>query len=76
MMEDLSGRYDIKLSTSIGGFGYKTAEIEDLSVLIGLTDQDMYLEKRRKKALKTKRINVFEPAVSARGGSFRFFQNN
>lgn len=49
-----SGRYDFKLSTSIGDSRYKAAEIEDLSVLIDLADQNMYLEKRRKKALKGK----------------------
>ena len=49
-----SGRYDFKLSTSIGGSGYKATEIEDLSILIDLADQNMYLEKRRKKAQKEK----------------------
>lgn len=49
-----SGRYGFKLSTSIGNSQYKATEIVDLSVLIDLADHDMYLEKRRKKALKNK----------------------
>lgn len=49
-----SNRYGFKLSTSIGCSEYKATEIEDLSVLIDLADQNMYLEKRRKKAQKNK----------------------
>ncbi len=49
-----SGRYKFKLSTSLGGSGYKATDIDDLSVLIDLADQNMYLEKRRKKAQKEK----------------------
>lgn len=47
-------RYPFKLSTSIGCAAYKAVEIEDLSVLIELADQNMYIEKRRKKELKNK----------------------
>lgn len=53
-----SGRYDFTLSTSIGGSGYKATDIADLSVLIDLADQNMYKEKRKKKALKNRPNNT------------------
>ena len=49
-----SGRYSFKLSTSIGNSKYKATEIEDLSVLIDLADQDMYQKKRQKKKMQAK----------------------
>lgn len=45
-----SNKYKFKLSTSIGGSGYWAKDITDLSLLIDQADQNMYEEKRRKKA--------------------------
>ncbi|MBR3840845.1 MAG: GGDEF domain-containing protein [Erysipelotrichales bacterium] len=45
-----SKMYSFTLSTSVGGSKYRAREIEDLSVLIDIADQNMYEEKRRKKA--------------------------
>lgn len=42
--------YNFVLSTSIGGSGYYARDIKDLSVLIDQADQNMYEEKRKKKA--------------------------
>lgn len=52
-----SNRYPFKLSTSIGGSGYYAKDITDLSVLIEQADQNMYEEKRRKKAEREKANN-------------------
>lgn len=49
-----SGRYNFHLSTSVGNSRYRATEIEDLSVLIDLADQDMYLKKRQKKKMQAK----------------------
>ena len=44
-----SGKYEFTLSTSIGSSAYRATEIEELSSLIDMADQDMYKEKRQKR---------------------------
>ncbi len=44
-----SGKYEFKLSSSVGASYYKAREVESLDDLIELADQKMYAEKREKK---------------------------